>query len=532
MTVDERIEHALADRKILLFRYDAHLRQEVYKKLNRMQKALINRISAAGVESISKKELDKLLKEIQSIITDAYGDLSTYTSSELDELLPVEIAAAHQIYNKAVQFDLFNVMPAHRIKAIKDAQIVAGSPLHAWWVKQGNDVAFKFTGLIRQGMLEGRQTSELVTETKDLFSTNRRWAETLVRTAVMRVHDRASEALKEENLDIIKGEMHVSTLDFRTSDVCRVRDGKMWDLDKKPIGHDLPYRRPPLHPNCRSTLKLITKSWRELGFNVDEMPESTRASMDGQVKESLDYEAWLKGKTKAEQDAVLGKGKADMWRNGVITFRDMLDQSSRPITLVQLREKFKLGAVDEAVASIYRKAENIEPHLTGEMSVFAKRSGGMLSGLDYRLKSIDSLTRKVQSDIVRSGITEAESIDRITDIVRYTTIYDSKTFTQNYLKMQQTLAENGYNIIKVKNTWRKGAAYKGVNTIIEKDGFKFEMQYHTKQSFDLKNGKLHTLYEKARLPNISDSDLKVINNEMKALSDQLETPINIGKIRR
>ena len=100
----------------------------------------------------------------------------------------------------------------------------------------------------------------------------------------------------------------------------------------------MPYQRPPLHPNCRSTLRLVTKSWRELGLDANDIPESTRASMDGQVKDNLNYENWLKSKTTEQQDEVLGKGKAELWRKGIITFRDMLDQSGRPLTLKELKE--------------------------------------------------------------------------------------------------------------------------------------------------------------------------------------------------
>lgn len=210
-----------------------------------------------------------------------------------------------------------------------------------WWDKQRGDLAFKFEGLIRQGMLAGKQTSELTSEVKALMATTRRHSDTLVRTAVMRVHDKAQEIVRDNNRDILKGEQQISTLDLRTSDVCRVRDGKAWDLDKQPIGdHDLPYQRPPLHPNCRSTLRLLTKSWRELGIDSDEIPESTRASMDGQVKQGLHYEEWLKSKTPTEQDSVLGQGKADLWRRGVITFRDMLDQTGRPLSLRDLQQHY------------------------------------------------------------------------------------------------------------------------------------------------------------------------------------------------
>lgn len=340
-TPDELLESLLADRKVLLFRYDAHLRREIYKKLTVLQKQLINKISAVGVDGVNQRELNRLLKEVKELVTETYNNIGDYSSGELNALLPVETAAVYKIYNTAFKFDLFAPVPEYKIKAIKSAIIVAGSPLNDWWAKQGDDVAFKFSGIIRQGMLDGKQTSQLVTETKELLQGSRRWAETLVRTAVMKVHDKAHEALRDENADIIKGEQQISTLDLRTSDICRVRDGKAWDLNKKPIGHNLPYQRPPLHPNCRSTLRLVVKSWRELGFNADDIPESTRASMDGQVKDNLNYENWLKSKTTEQQDEVLGKGKAELWRKGIITFRDMLDQSGRPLTLKELKELYE-----------------------------------------------------------------------------------------------------------------------------------------------------------------------------------------------
>lgn len=91
--------------------------------------------------------------------------------------------------------------------------------------------------------------------------------------------------------------------------------------------------------NCRSTSIPILKSWRDLGIDADEIPQTTRASMDGQVPAQMSFEAWLKKQSVARQDTVLGEGKAQLWRDGKITFRDLLDQGGRPLTTEQVRAK-------------------------------------------------------------------------------------------------------------------------------------------------------------------------------------------------
>lgn len=375
--LDKRIAHALTDRKILQFRYDAHLRAEVWKRLSATQKALLNRLNSAGIEALPKRELDKLLKELKAEIAKTYRDTTAYIQPELSGFFDVEKQALAELYNDEIGYDFFNRVPEHQKTATQHATaVIAGMHLYSWFDKQSHDLAFKFESTIRQGLLDGKQTPELAKETAELFGTSRRWADTLVITAVAKVADDAHKALRDDNLDLIKGEKHLSTLDMRTSTVCQVRDGKMWDTEYKPIGHDLPYQRPPLHPRCRSILQLVMKSWKELGFDgVEEMPESTRASMDGQVSEKTNYETWLNSKTPEEQDKALGKGKADLWRRGVITFADMLDQRGRPLTLSELQDdrlvswisNKRYQAIQQAVQKLPKFAETVEKYgLTDE----------------------------------------------------------------------------------------------------------------------------------------------------------------------
>ena len=58
---------------------------------------------------------------------------------------------------------------------------------------------------------------------------------------------------------------------------CAVRDNKEWDLlTKKPIGHSIPYRTPPIHHNDRCSILPRLKTFRELGY--DFMPNEVLVS--------------------------------------------------------------------------------------------------------------------------------------------------------------------------------------------------------------------------------------------------------------
>jgi hypothetical protein len=84
----------------------------------------------------------------------------------------------------------------------------------------------------------------------------------------------------------------------------------------------------------------------------------------------------------------------------------------------------------------------------------------------------------------------------------------------------------------VKNTWGSvNPTYKGVNTVWEApSGEKFELQFHTQESFALKQGRLHELYEEDRQMSTTKERKGEIKQEMIRLSARLITPERIDKI--
>jgi hypothetical protein len=79
----------------------------------------------------------------------------------------------------------------------------------------------------------------------------------------------------------------------------------------------------------------VLKSWQALGIKNPD--GRTRASMDGQVAQTETYQTWLKKKPDAFQDEVLGKEKAQMFRDGMPLDR-FVDASGKTLTLEQLKK--------------------------------------------------------------------------------------------------------------------------------------------------------------------------------------------------
>ncbi|MDE3964542.1 ADP-ribosyltransferase domain-containing protein [Glaesserella parasuis] len=465
-SLNSRIAYALTDRKILHFRYDAHLRQQVMKQLSKTQRELLNRLAAAGVDALPKKQLDTLLKELKQEVAKVYQEMTAYTQDELSGFFTAETKHIHQLYNDEAGFDFFNQVPEYKQKANKTATIIAGSPLEDWWAKQGNDFAFKFEGIIRQGLLDGQQTSQMISDVKHLMNTSRRHAETLVITAVAKVADNAHQALRDENLDILAGEKHLSTLDTRTSTVCQLRDGLMWDLDKKPIDHDVPYQRPPLHPRCRSILQLVTKSWKELGIDAEEMPSSTRASQDSPVSEQINYENWLKSKSPEQQDQVLGKGKADLWRRGVITFADMLDQSGRPLTLAELQGDRIVSWLTHNQYKNLKKAVEKLPHFADTLAQYHLTEEEGLAIYAYTTNLYRKINTKMRNGkltpkdtgfiaVLQTGLSRLPSFEGIT----YRRIKELKGFDFTRYKKGSVITESAFTSSSKKESLTRFGEY-------------------------------------------------------------------------
>lgn len=161
------------------------------------------------------------------------------------------------------------------------------------------------------------------------------------------------------------------------------------------------------------------------------------------------------------------------------------------------------------------KASRAEKEVTPALTNLAQQHGLKMEGLDFRLKSQDSLTRKL-------GETAQEDIR---DALRYTMVGDPKVLASSSKATLETLQAQGYEVLKVKNSFKPGAPYKGVNTQIKApDGQVFELQFHTLQSFHTKQNLSHELYEKMRVLPDADPRKAELARELVKISDPIVAP--------
>lgn len=191
---------------------------------------------------------------------------------------------------------------------------------------------------------------------------------------------------------------------------------------------------------------------------------------------------------------------------------------------LELREQFIESEEIKEARKLIRIAKNHEKMVTKDLLSISKNVGSEMAGLEYRLKTSESLARKLTK----------EPNAKMRDILRYTNISNVENQVDVYRKTIEQLIEKGYNISAVKNYWNDhNNPYNGINiNLLTPSKYEFELQFHTQESFDLKNDKLHKLYEKQRvLDPIKDNDeISKLDVEMDELSSKLFRPKNIESI--
>lgn len=344
MPVYNKVFDEILDNALLTFRYAAAERSATVKRLKSLEKELIAELNDEAVTTRQKRRVETFIKETQKLIDKHYEQLQLQFA--YDEFALTIATDLHYGIAVALGIDALYLPPDSYFASLTNDIILFGAPSADWWRGQSQDLGFKFAQQVRQGLSNSETNQQIIArivgnkEQPGIMEKARFNAAALVQTSVQAVANDARRNVFKANSDVVNGIKQVSTLDSHTSIICIAYSGCEWDLDFKPIGKTKkPYNGGvPRHFNCRSVEVPITKSFAELGLNVPEAEATTRASDEGQISAKIEFDQFLKRKGKSYQDKMLGVGRADLWRAGKITLKDLIDANGRPLTLAELQE--------------------------------------------------------------------------------------------------------------------------------------------------------------------------------------------------
>ncbi len=360
MSANDEIADLFTEHALDLQRFDAGQRRAVRRWLKELEDDLVAQLTRSDIAGAARtatkqRRLERLLAQVRESIRASYRREAGRLASELRELADIEGEATARMVNQGVGFDLMDVeITREQARAIVEDTLIQGAPVREWWQRQAGDAVRRFQDQMRLGIAEGESNAKLVrrirggtvdgVRVEGFMQVKRHQAESLVRSATQAVAQRAREETYRQNRRVISSVIWLATLDTRTTLGCAARDNRRYNVEtKEPIGHNFPWEGGPgnRHWGCRSTSAPVTKSWRALGIDRDELPPATRASMDGQAPADTSFEAWLSRQSRERQAAVLGEGRAELWREGNLTFRDLIDGTGRELTIEELRQKVR-----------------------------------------------------------------------------------------------------------------------------------------------------------------------------------------------
>lgn len=310
--------------------------------IEQMRQEAKKQVLAFGDESRTKAKLSAMLKGLTETLYALGSDWDEKLVADLQELAKYEAKWTSDTMADATGVNFTTPTPEQVWSAIKFQPLaLEGKPVEFMQLVQGwkeAEVARLVQG-VKSGFVQGQTTRQIVKQVVGaggLGDVSERHAATVVRTALNHVSTEARLLTLQKNSDVVQKYEWVSTLDSRTSTICRSRDGQKYEFGKGPL--------PPAHPNCRSAISPVVSP--EFDF-LDAGAKRAARGADGgvQIDANTTYYDFLKQQPAWFQDEALGPVRGKIFRNAGMTPEEFrvasVDGFGRPLTLKEMAEADK-----------------------------------------------------------------------------------------------------------------------------------------------------------------------------------------------
>ncbi len=295
-------------------------------------------------------ELDKLTLGIRSELKKSIADASTVAG---ENVLP-EHNDILSFGGRVADFS-FVRLTADQIRSMV-TDVPVGGVLLSEWVDRTVSGRLK-DGIKKEvmaGMFAGSGYPGIIKRVNQMMGDEtKRNVTTLVRTYVQNINVSASESVYKANADVLKGLQWSAVLEPGYSGTGRGTCVRCQALDGTVYAVNEPHPPIPLHGRCRCILVPKTKTWRELGLDIDEIEEEYRPytvrpnkNIDTGGKRTIlehgfhggSYASWFEDQGEKFKINAVGPGRYELLKSGKIKFSDMVDsRTGRLMTIEELK---------------------------------------------------------------------------------------------------------------------------------------------------------------------------------------------------
>jgi hypothetical protein len=301
-----------------------------------------------GYEDLNNREQQALVRKISEYIGRVWGGIWVGFNSQLDGLKQNEADFMIELYDEYTPENeiLAPVQPFSSMNLIMSVESQAGVWANFTKANQ-TDTVRAVNAIVQGGIRDGATVPQMVKELRGNYNRRTkkysggiltgkqvRRAESLVRTGVNHHVNAVRDRFANKNIDVIQKRIFFATLDNRTTTICFANHLREWRLD------DNTYPRFPLHFNERSVYIFKTKGFNPLNIT---RPSKGGAQEEGKlevqfIEARTTAGAWLKSQPRWFVEQSLGKTRAQLFVDGGLEIKSMVDIENRPLTLAQLIE--------------------------------------------------------------------------------------------------------------------------------------------------------------------------------------------------
>jgi SPP1 gp7 family putative phage head morphogenesis protein len=319
--------------------------------LKEMDKDITGILRQSDISGFTRQRLEGQLRQVDTLLNKSYLEYEAVWAKGLEDAAIYEADFEARSLGKVVDGVEFNLPSDGQIlSAVYSAPLgdiggaAGGSLLKPFFKATTAAQVLKVQGAIRMGYAQGETTQKIIQRIRGtkaagfadgIMAGTQRDIETVTRTALQHASSQARQEVWKKNSRVISGVKWISTLDTKTSALCRHLDGQVFPIDEG--------ERPPAHPRCRSSTTAVLK--KKFASLSEGRLRSSRDPVTGKVKPvsaKTSYYDWLKKQPASVQNSIVGKSRGKLLRNGGISterFSELqMGKNFKPLTLVEMKE--------------------------------------------------------------------------------------------------------------------------------------------------------------------------------------------------